>query len=89
MELMPIEIKFPIWYNKDTEKQKYQRDPLYYTSNNQKNQGQQAGKEVVRMAVYRIFAEVSGEFVAVGGAPDWAGVQAIRKYWPESIVIRK
>ena len=41
------------------------------------------------MAVYRIFAEVSGEFVAVGGAPDWAGVQAIRKYWPESIVIRK
>lgn len=65
------------------------RDLLHYTSNNQKNQGQQAGKEVIRMAVYRIFAEVSGEFVEVGGAPDWAGVQAIRKYWPESIVIRK
>lgn len=41
------------------------------------------------MTMYKVFAEIGGEFVAVGGAPTLAAVQAIRKYWPESIVIRK
>lgn len=39
--------------------------------------------------MFKIYAEINGKFEVVGGAMTWEHVEIVRKYWPESIVIRE
>lgn len=39
--------------------------------------------------MFKVLAMIGEEFKVVGGAMTWEHVEIVRKYWPESIVIRE